>query len=180
MKKLLVGLMLFLWAGHQGYGQTYRSVGSWIRFYSEAPVEDIEAINEDGKSAVNIATGEAVYSIPIKGFVFEKSLMREHFNENYLESEKYPNATFKGRITGYDTVRHDWQRAVAMGKMNIHGVEKSVRYDGKIRITADSLFVEAQFPIALKDYKIKIPKVVFYNIAEVVDVTVKFSYEKVE
>ncbi len=178
--KILLSIILFFCVCSPTLAQTYKSVQSWISFFSDAPVEDIEAINTKGKSAMNIGNGEIVFSIPIRGFEFHKSLMQQHFNENYLETDRHPNATFKGRITGYDTLNRAWQPAIAMGKMNIHGVEKEVRYDGKIRITQDSVFVEAEFPVRLEDYKIKIPRVVFYNIAEVVDVTVKFSYEKVE
>lgn len=162
------------------YAQKYKSVTSGIHFYSEAPVEDIEAVNHDGQSAINVATGEIVFSIPIKSFIFEKALMQEHFNENYLESDKYPNATFKGVISGFNVENKEWQQATAQGKMSIHGVEKDFSCEGKIKIENSALKIETKFPIQLKDYKIKIPKVVFYNIAEIVDVTVNFKYEKIE
>ncbi len=159
--------------------QKYISNSSYIRFYSEAPVENIEATNDAGKSAFNLSTGEVVFSIPIKSFTFEKSLMQEHFNENYLESDKYPNAKFVGKIHGFESTLDTWQEAKAEGKMTIHGIEQDVTYEGRIKIDQNSMEMEAIFPIQLEDYKIKIPKVVFYNIAEIVEVTVKFTYEKI-
>lgn len=157
--------------------QKYISNSSFVRFYSEAPVENIEAINDAGKSAFDQSSGDVVFSIPIKSFTFEKSLMQEHFNESYLESDKFPNAKFVGKIHGFEGTLDTWQEAKAVGKMTIHGVEQDVTYEGKIKIGQNSMEIEAIFPVQLKDYNIKIPKVVFYNIAEIVEVTVKFSYE---
>ncbi len=158
--------------------QKYISNSSSVRFFSEAPVENIEATNNGGRSAFDLATGEVVFSIPIKSFTFEKPLMQEHFNENYLESDKYPNALFTGKIHGFEQDTGSWQEATAIGKMTIHGVARDVTYEGKIKIEPNSMEIEAIFPVQLKDYKIKIPKVVFYNIAEIVEVTVKFSYDR--
>lgn len=172
-----LGLCLLLLS--QAKGQKFKSVTSSVHFYSDAPMEDIEATNLDGKSAFDLGTGEIVFSIPIKSFIFEKSLMQEHFNENYLESDKFPKATFIGIITEFDPTTSEEQDAVARGKMNMHGVGQEISVKGRMKINESSAELNAKFPIELKDYKIKIPKVVFYNIAEVVDVTIKFEYEKV-
>lgn len=184
MKALLIaGLVVFLftWTGvSELKAQRYTSVSSRVHFFSDAPMEDIEAVNIDGRSAVDLEAGEVVFSIPIRSFTFEKSLMQEHFNENYMESDKYPNATFQGQLSGFDPSVSNWQKATANGKMKIHGVEQSLRVEGSLRILDQKLEIQAKFPIALKDYNIKIPKVVFYNIAEVVDVTINFNYEKIE
>jgi polyisoprenoid-binding protein YceI len=175
---LLISIELFGW--HAGLAQKYKSQKSMVRFFSDAPVEDIEATTTEAKSALDLTTREIVFSVSIKSFIFEKSLMQEHFNENYMESDKYPTATFKGKLAGIDTENIQWQSAKATGNMSVHGVNKSGTYDGRIRIMTDSVFVEAVFPIALKDHNIKIPKVVFYNIAEIIEVTVKFSYAKID
>lgn len=162
------------------YGQKYKSTTSYISFFSDAPMEDIKAENEDGKSALDLGTGQIVFSVPVKGFAFEKSLMREHFNENYLESEKYPNATFTGKLTNFDPKKTGWQTATASGLMTIHGVENEITCDGKININNDDIEIEAVFPLEVADYEIKIPKIVFYNIAEVVEITLKASYAKID
>jgi polyisoprenoid-binding protein YceI len=160
--------------------QKFRSESSTVHFYSDAPMEDIEASNPDGKSVIDISSGRLVFSIPIKSFSFEKSLMQEHFNENYLESDKYPDATFKGELMDFDPAVMEWQKVKARGIMDIHGVERNIEVEGDIQISGGKIKIKAEFPIALKDYKIKIPKVVFYNIAEVVDVTITFEYEKID
>jgi polyisoprenoid-binding protein YceI len=92
-----------------------------------------------------------------------------------MESEKYPNATFKGRIKGF-TGAEGSQPLSARGEMTIHGVTREVEINGTGLVQGNKIILEAFFPIALEEYKIKIPKVVLYNIAEVVDVTIKFEY----
>lgn len=162
------------------FGQKFKSDSSYVHFYSDAPMEDIEASNLDGQSAFDLETGEIVFSIPIKSFDFEKSLMQEHFNENYLESDKYPKATFVGKVSGFSRTTQLKQKAKAEGLMTIHGVDQKISSEGEILLDGNRVVVNAKFPIELSDYKIKIPKVVFYNIAEVVEVTIQFSYEKIE
>ncbi len=162
------------------YAQKYKSEISEVHFYSYAPIEDIEADNRGGKSAFNLSSSEIVFSIPIKSFIFEKSLMQEHFNENYMESDKYPHATFEGFISGYDPDIETMQKSGAKGIMKIHGIENRVEYAGEVQFNEKSIRIKAKFQIKLKDYKIKIPKVVFYNIAETIDVTIDFKYELIE
>ena len=170
-------LLLYVFFTDNALAQKYKSSSSSIHFFSNAPVEDIEATNLDGQSAIDLATGEIVFSIPIKSFTFEKSLMQEHFNENYMESDKYPKAIFKGEIMNFDLSNNELQKANAKGIINIHGVEQEISVEGQIKISDDSMELKAKFSIKLEDYKIKIPKVVFYNIAEIVDVTISFNYE---
>jgi len=177
MRTYFIIILLFL-LPFITYGQKYKSHKSHIRFFSSAPLEDIEAINKESTSIFNSETNQLVFSIPIKGFQFEKSLMQEHFNENYLESSKYPTATFNGKITGFDKDKTSKQNAKAIGTMKIHGVEKKVEIEGEITMNNDGITMKAVFPIQVADYDIEIPKVVFYNIAEVVEVTVDFSYSK--
>ena len=176
----IAGLLILLLLSNESPAQKYKSISSSVHFFSDAPMEDIEAINPDGQSAIDLSSGEIVFSIPIKSFEFEKSLMQEHFNENYLESDKYPTATFQGIVSGFNMDAEGWQKAKAEGSMNIHGVSNDLSVDGEIRIEEGSIEIKSKFPITLKDYKIKIPKVVFYNIAEVVEVTITFKYEPID
>ena len=176
----IAGLLILLLISSISLAQKYKSVSSSVHFFSSAPMEDIEATNLKGQSAIDLSTGEIVFSIPIKSFEFEKSLMQEHFNENYMESDKYPSATFKGIISGFNEEAAGWQKAKANGSMNIHGVQNELSAEGEVRIEEGSLEIKSKFPIALEDYKIKIPKVVFYNIAEVVEVTITFTYEPID
>jgi hypothetical protein len=162
----------------ESYAQKYISTSSYVRFYSEAPVENIEAINEKAQSAIDLKTNEVAFSVPIRGFQFENSLMQEHFNENYMESEQYPRATFRGKIESFEAGKAVPQQVEAVGTMTIHGVQRQIRANGTMSIADGTILLHSEFPVAVAEYDIKIPKVVFYNIAEVVDVTIEFTYEK--
>jgi hypothetical protein len=166
---LMMSMVHGLWA------QKFLSDTSYIKFYSEAPIEDIEAYNTKGNSVVDVSSGQLVFSIPITGFTFEKSLMQEHFNENYLESEKYPKSTFSGKIIDWNG-QQGKQTVTASGELTIHGRKQQIAIKGEIFVSDEKVEINAVFPIELVDYKIKIPKAVFYNIAEVVEVTIYFRY----
>lgn len=159
------------------YGQKYESSKSFIKFYSSAPVEDIEATNNTVKSIIDLDKGELVYALKITDFEFEKSLMQEHFNENYLESEKYPKSTFAGKIIDWNKQEGE-QEVTVSGKLMIHGITKDIEIKGKINVQGDQVTINSKFMVELKDYKVKIPKALFYNIAESVEVTVDFEYQK--
>ncbi|WP_425390754.1 YceI family protein [Ekhidna sp.] len=150
-------------------------------FFSEAPLEDIEATNEKAIGAIDLDKGTVAVSMFIKNFHFEKSLMEEHFNENYLESEKYPKATFKGKIvdfSSYDFSKPGVITAKANGELEIHGVKRPIVSDVTFEISENTIGANTFFKVALEDHKIKIPKLVIKNIAEVVDVDVSFNFIK--
>lgn len=167
--------LAFLLACLLGFSQRFKASDTYIKFYSDAPLEDIEAENASISSLIDIETKALVIVIPIKSFVFQKSLMQEHFNENYLESDKYANATFKGKIEDWDGSFGE-KDATAKGTLKIHGVTRDVKIKGVIAYIDEKIKLTTEFPIRLEDYKIKIPKAVFYNIAEEVEVTVKLEY----
>jgi len=158
------------------WGQKYLSDKSTVTFFSEAPVENIKATSEEASSIFDMGSGKIAFSVPIKSFQFRKSLMQKHFNENYMDSEKYPKATFEGKITNYQAVDGSY-KARASGEMTIHGKTNKIEVDGDVIINDQTITISAVFPIALKDYKIKIPKILFSNIAEVVEVDVSFQYK---
>ncbi len=151
---------------------------SHIAFFSSAPLEDITAVNNSASSALNVKTNEIAFKVAIKSFAFKKRLMQEHFNENYMESDKYPHATFAGKIDG-DV---DWERAgtyevTVLGNLDIHGVRKLYRTPVTIEIKQGIVAAQTKFDVRLADHNIKIPRVVIKNIAEVVEVTVSSTYQ---
>jgi len=160
--------------------QKYKLTSSEVSFFSEAPLENIEAHNDQTTSLFDVTTGEIAFVVPIKGFQFKKSLMQEHFNENYMESDKYPNGTFKGKVSGYDPEKSGKQTAVAEGDLTIHGVTRKVRIEGTLEFQSGKATMNAKFPVKLEDHDIEIPTVVFFNIAEVIEVTVQLEYESQE
>lgn len=175
-KSLLILLAVMLGWGNL-HAQVYQSYKSITSFFSEAPVEDIKAENDAGASVLNAGNGEIVFLIPIRAFEFKKSLMQEHFNENYLESDKYPTATFKGKILNFDALKEGVQNVQAEGTLNIHGVEKPVKASGTIEKRGEELHLVSSFSVAVKDHNIEIPRLVIKNIAEVVEVSLEYHYK---
>ena len=142
-----------------------------ISFYSSTPVEDISAVNKKVGSIINSDTREVAVQMRITDFSFPNKLMQEHFNENYLESEKYPTASFRGKIIGNEDFSLPGDYAVkATGLMKIHGVEKPMDLIGKIHSDGKVLNLKVEFLIKLVDYKIEIPTLVFAKIAEEIQV----------
>lgn len=177
MKTFILVILILSWCKDLP-AQSYQSTESEVTFFSSAPMEDIKATNKKATSLFNAATGDIAFVVPIQGFQFRKSLMQQHFNENYLESDKYPHAAFEGKVKGYNPNRKEVQEAVAEGTLTIHGVPRKAKINGKISRTPDGLKVETKFPLKVADYDIEIPRVVFYNIAEVVEVTAVFIYKE--
>lgn len=176
MKKII--LILFLSPVYLFAQSIYTAVSSEIHFFSAAPLENIEATNKDAKSLLNTETKEVAVIIGIRQFKFEKPLMEEHFNENYMESDKFKTADFKGKINEQiDFSKNGEYDVTVTGKLTIHGVTQDRTIPGKITVNGKSIKVYSKFPVALKDHNIKIPTAVIKNIAESVDVTVNISYE---
>lgn len=156
----------------------YKAVSSETSFFSEAPLEDISAINKEAQSLLNTANNDIVVIIGIRGFDFENSLMEEHFNENYLESDKYKLAVFKGKINEKIDFQKDGTYDVsATGTFDLHGVTQERSLSGTLTIKGTQIILNSKFKVALKDHEIKIPKAVLQNIAEIVDVTTTITYE---
>ncbi len=158
----------------------YFTRNGYIKFYSQAPMENIEAHNRQVTSFIDTETGEFAFSVLMKSFQFEKALMQEHFNENYVESDKYPKSTFKGKITNPEVVdftKDGVYNVNVAGDLTIHGVTKNVTSNGIITVKDGKMTVTSKFPVALADYNISVPAVVRDNIAKEVEVTVEMAYE---
>ncbi len=167
---------LFFVMALEGTAQNYVAEKSVITFFSDALLEDIEATNSKTASIFNTETSELVFSVSIREFQFDNKLMQEHFNEKYLESEKYPKATFSGKIINLEATQTNVQHVKAKGKLTIHGVAKEVELEGTVQL-GEKITVKSKFNVKLADYNIQIPQLVFQNIAEVVEVTVDITYK---
>lgn len=163
MKKislLLVSTFIALGAFAQ---TTFLTRTGHVSFFSDAPLEDITANSYQATALLKSGSGKLAFKIPIKSFEFEKALMQEHFNENYMQSNKYPQATFDGTVTNNSKVNYDKSgtyKVNVSGKLTIHGVTKDVKVPGEIIVDAGKkVTTKANFNIALKDYGIKNDKV---------------------
>jgi type 1 fimbria pilin len=181
MKKILVSVMFLTIISMGAAAQKYYTKNGSVAFYSKASMENIDATNNQALSVLNMPAGDLQFSVLIKSFHFQKALMEEHFNENYLESDKYPKATFKGKITDpskVDLTKDGTYSVTASGDLTIHGVTKNISTPATISVKAGKVSAKAEFNVALADYKVSIPSVVKNNISETVKVTVICNYDK--
>lgn len=180
--KIITILFIFALGAYSAEAQKYMTKNGNIKFYSETPMETIEATNNQVNSALDITTGDFVFKILIKSFQFEKALMQEHFNENYLESDEFPNSTFKGKVanlSAIDFTKEGTYEAVIEGDMTIHGVTRKITEKGTFVVKAgDKIEGKSKFNVKPSDYNIKIPGAVINNIAETIEVTVEVELIK--
>jgi len=160
--------------------QKYYTRDGKVSFHSDAPMEKIEAVNNKVSSVFDVTTGNVEFAVLIQSFHFEKALMEEHFNENYLESTKFPKATFKGQvanISAVDLTKSGKVPVKVSGDLTIHGVTKPVTIDGTLVVDGGKIQASAIFEVLVADYEIEIPKVVRENIAKVVEIRVEIDYK---
>lgn len=169
MKKYI--LFLFAAASTAINAQIFIGKNCDITFFSAAPLENISGINSTTKPIVNAKNREVNVRVSIQGFKFEKELMREHFNENYMESDKYPHAFFKGFINEeVDLTKNGVYKVTITGKLNVHNVEKSRTIEATIVVKDGVLQISSKFLITLKEHDIAVPELLFQKIAENIEV----------
>lgn len=175
MKIKISLLITVILLGTSAIAQKYITKNGNISFFSSTPVEDIEAHNNQVNAALDTDSGDFVFKVLIKSFKFEKALMQEHFNENYMESHKFPNATFVGKVENKDDI--DFSKpgkydVKISGKLTIHGVSQDISENGTFEVKEGEINGFSKFKVKVADYDIKIPKTVINNIAEEIEVTV--------
>ena len=145
-----------------------------IKFVSEAPLELIKAQSTKATGVIDLATKNVAFSIDIDSFDgFNSGLQKEHFRENYMETGKYPKATFKGKIIeDVDLTKDGVYTVRAKGNFMIHGTEKEQILKAKLTVKAGTILVESSFEVLLDDHDIKVPKIVNQKIASVIGVEV--------
>jgi len=179
MKKSFAIFIIILFSLNSS-SQTYLTRNGRIMFFSKAPLENIEAKNNEVVSILDTKKGELAFIVLIKSFKFKKALMEEHFNENYMESNKFPKANFKGNITNLSKVNFakDGSYSVTVkGDITIHGITKNIETPGTINISQGKISANSKFNISVKDYNIKIPAAVIINIAKTINITIDCKYE---
>jgi polyisoprenoid-binding protein YceI len=170
----LVAVLLHggLWQPAQAQGRYTLGAGT-VRFFSATPLENIEARSTEMKGALDAAAGSFVFRVPIASFTFPSALMQSHFNENYLESSKYPYATFKGRLPGPLNLTQDGTYPVAAtGELTIHGVAQPRTIPCTLTVRQGVCTVSSKFTARLTDHRIEVPTLVFNKIAESIDISV--------
>ena len=160
--------------------QVYSTTSGTIKFFSKTTAENIDAVNNQVKAALDSKTGNMEFAVSINSFLFKKALMQKHFQENYLESEKYPKSTFKGMVSDNVTIKYGVNGTYPVnvkGKLTMHGVTKEVSVPGKIIIAGNKAVLSADFNVLLEDYGIKVPANNASQIAKSIKVTVDCSLQ---
>ncbi|MCK9402350.1 MAG: YceI family protein [Chitinophagaceae bacterium] len=155
--------------------QKFYTKSGRIDFFSRAPLENIQAVNKTVVAILDSKTGKVEFNVFIRGFEFEKALMQEHFNENYMETSKYPKATFSGEIQHTNVVNYALTgeyKVIVKGMLAMHGISKAMEVSGVISVIDGFPTLKAAFTISLADYKIHIPAIVRDKISPNVTITV--------
>ena len=176
-------LILFLGLFFTTNAQKYMTKNGYIGFFSHTPLEDIKADNNQVASVLDISTGELVFQVLIKSFHFQKTLMEEHFNENYMESDKLPKSTFTGKIVNFSSIdfsKNNTYDVTVEGDMAIHGVTNRISVKGTLEVVTGGINASSKFNITLEDYKINIPSMARNNIAKLLEITVNMKYAPLE
>ena len=179
MKYLIIFSLIAFSFQSEIFAQKYMTRTGHIWFFSHTDIEDIEAHNHQSTSIIDLEKGEMAFAVLMNGFQFEKALMQEHFREKYVESEKFPKASFKGRITNaddFDFSKEGTYEVKVSGELTIHGVTKEVETTGTLQIKGEEILGKAKFQVEPEAFDIKIPSVVRDNIAKNVDVNVDIKY----
>lgn len=173
--KLLIYLPFFLLPLLiQGQTRLF-SKSAKISFFSSAPLENIEARNNNVVTVWDVSTGQLEFSLLIRGFEFKKALMQQHFNENYLESDKYPKAIFKGKIIDFNSnnLQMDGDYTIALkGDITIHGITRPLSVPAVITVKNKTISAKAEFTVSPADFNIIIPAIVKDNISKQIKVRV--------
>lgn len=182
-KKTLIVIGFLLGSFLSQAQDKYFTKSGQIVFYSTAAIEDIEAKNGSVIAVLDTKTGALQFSALMKSFEFEKALMQEHFNEDYVESHKYPKADFKGTIINNNEI--DYKKpgtytAKVKGKLTIHGVSRELQTTGTIKVEGEALKAASVFNIRASDYKISIPSVVKNKVSNHIKITVNTKLERLK
>ena len=167
---LLAGLLLSI---NNLHAQVLSFHHGEVEFYTETVMSDIEAVTKTANVKLDIQTGNFEASVNIQSFEFEYETMQEHFNEKYMESDKFPQATFKGKIVQNIAGISGEMEVDASGKMTIHGVSKEIKIKAKISKKQDYTVVDCKIPVVFEDYKVDEPSILSKSVAK--DVLIKVS-----
>ena len=158
------------------YSQLYSTRSGFVGFYSKTPLEDIQGENNQVYAIIDAGKKNLAFAALLKGFIFPKELMQEHFNENYVESDKYPKASFSGAYTGDVALDKDGvYKVVVTGNLTLHNVTHPVTTPATLEVKGGHLVGHAEFKVKPEDFNISIPSVVRDKIDK--DITVKVNID---
>lgn len=179
IRNLVVVLSLLWISAVSGQEKYFTKTGS-ISFFSKTDLEDIDAHNRSVTCVLDTKSGNVQFSVLMKGFEFKKALMQEHFNEDYVESDKFPKGEFKGQIVNNNTIDYSKEGtypASVKGQLSIHGQTKEVETEGTVTVKGGKIQISSEFPVTIADYKITVAAFARGKVAKTVSVKVSCVLE---
>lgn len=174
--------MLILWGANDLDAQKYFTRNGKVSFHSKAIMENIDAYNSQGTFVIDTESKQVQMAVLIKAFQFEKALMQEHFNENYLESDEFPKSVFKGQVKNPDILDFSKTGEILActieGEITIHGISRPLKTTADFKVGPEGIEAQSSFKVKVADFGIKIPSMVKDNIAKEVEVKIDLKLEK--
>jgi hypothetical protein len=175
--KCICIILLSLLSTNQAGQDLFACKNARITLFSSALIEDIQAVTSTGVSVYNSTTGELDFSVVISAFQFEKAFMQQHFNSDYMESDKYPKAIFKGKIQEHIDISKEGAYIVnAAGELTVHGITQKRTIQGNLTVKNGIIYMASEFMVKCADHHIDIPQILFYHIAESIKINVSATY----
>jgi polyisoprenoid-binding protein YceI len=174
---LMIAASLFL--GSNAFSQKFKTTEGHIEIFSQTPVFTIEGMNKKVASIINFENGDIAVSTLVRSFKFHEALVEDHFNENYMDSEKYPKSSFKGKVTNYKNVdlkKNGDYKVTIKGDLTIHGTTNPVEVPGIISVKNGTVSGKTEFPVSLKAYNIKVEEMYKDAIKDEIKLTVNFEF----
>ncbi len=179
MKKTAI-ILFFSLIQLAGFSQsTFFTRSGHIYFISHTDVIDIDADNHQVASFLNIETGKIQFAVLIKSFKFSLATAKEHFNESYMESDRFPKAEFKGEIVNADSLnlkKEGTCNVIVKGDITIRGISKNIKVPGELTIENGKINAVSEFELSISDFNISVPKIVENRVAKIVQLRVNMNY----
>jgi hypothetical protein len=178
MKTLFTLLLLGFWIRPSSPPDVYHCTNGMISFLSWAPMETIDATSMELHSTLDTRTGEVIFSLPVSSFQFRNPKMQIDFNEDFMETDRFPSAIYKGKIQDIISWNKDGQcKIISAGVMTIHNLSRPRTDTATLTITNSQISIEGHFKVRVSDYGIKIPAILNKNISEEIYVLFGCSYK---
>ena len=180
--KYVIAFILAASMASNGFSQRYYTKNGQIDFDATSPAspERIDAVNRSATCVMDTKTGALQFAVLMKGFQFERALMQEHFNENYIESDRFPKAEFKGTIVNNETVNYEKEDSYSVkvkGNLTLHGETKEIETEGKLVVSNGKILATSDFKVLLADYHISIPGIVANKVSKSASIKIACSLE---
>lgn len=165
----IIALLFLLGIAHYGQAQVLSFDHGKVEFHTSSIMSDIEATSEEFEASLDLQTGDVAVRIPIASFEFEYDMMQDHFNEEYMESEKFPQATFLGHISQDISNIIEAVEVDVVGELMIHGVTVPTSITATLSKKEDFTRVKCVFPIVFKDFNVEEPSILTKSVAKDVE-----------